>query len=153
MLMPTCRTMSETDGIAMSRCSHITNESAIPFYRTSGNAFRWPISHNRNMANRRGIPKKGPNWFLREWMDTLGVRQRDMIERCDWSKATASQLYNGVQDYSPKVVAEAAAALNVEPWELLMQPDRAMAIRRLQASAQAIVAIAHDVEKRDGTNG
>ena len=83
----------------------------------------------------------------------LHVRQRDMIERCDWSKATASQIYNGVQDYSPKIVAEAAAALNVEPFELLMPPERAMALRRLQASAEQIVQIAHDNELKDGTNG
>ena len=90
-------------------------------------------------------------------MDHLGVRQRDMVERCDWSKATASQIYNGVQDFSPRIVLEAATALNVEPFELLMPPERAMALRRLRASAEEIVTMAHDAEEaaalRDGTNG
>jgi hypothetical protein len=117
-----------------------------------GELTRHPI-HNGSMSNRRGIPKQGSNWFIREWMDMLGVRQRDMVERCDWSKATASQIYNGVQDYSPKIVKEAAQALNVEPWELLMQPERAMAIRRLQASAETIVRVAHEAGERDGTRG
>lgn len=68
-----------------------------------------------------------------------------------------SQLYNGVQDYSPAVVNAAARALGAEPFELLLPPERAMAIRRLMTSARQIVTLAHDAEAaqlvRDGTNG
>jgi len=103
---------------------------------------------------RRGVPKTGPKWFLREWMDMLGVKQADMCRRTGWSKASASQLYNGIQDYSPNIVEAAAIALNVAEYELLMQPERAMAIRRLRESA---ISIAHDADAiddlRDGTNG
>ena len=73
-------------------------------------------------------------------MDTLGVRQTDMQREAGWSKATASQLYTGVQSYSPKVVNEAATALKVLPYELLMRPEDAMALRRLRATAIQIVA-------------
>ena len=73
-------------------------------------------------------------------MDTLGVRQTDMQREAGWSKATASQLYTGVQSYSPKVVKEAATALKVLPYELLMRPEDAMALRRLRATAIQIVA-------------
>ncbi len=90
------------------------------------------------MAQRRGIPKGPVNWFLKEWMDAHGVRQTDMQKLAGWSKATASQLYNGKQDYSPKVVNEAALALQVRPYELLMHPDDAMALRRLRATALTI---------------
>lgn len=76
-------------------------------------------------------------------MDALGVKQAEMARRTDWSKASTSQLYNGVQDYSPKIVNEAAAALNVEPFELLMPYERAMNMRRFMASA---IAIAHSAE-------
>ncbi len=123
---------------AISRRSHMTNPSASNFVRTFGNDFASVFSHNRNMA-RRGIPKGPVNWFLREWMDELGVRQKDMIERAGWSKATASQLYTGVQDYSPKIVNEAAAALNVAPHELLMRPEQAMALRRFRQDALRVV--------------
>jgi transcriptional regulator with XRE-family HTH domain len=88
---------------------------------------------------RRGVPTK-INWFLREWMDALGVTQAEMIRRTDWSKATASQLYNNVQDYSPRLVNEAAKALNLETWELLMRPDRAFAIRKALAEELRLVA-------------
>lgn len=100
------------------------------------------ISHNRNMA-RRGIPKQ-VNWYLREWMEaTEGFRghggQARMMRETGWSKATMSQLYNGKQDYSPKVMIQAAKALHAETWELLMPPERAMAMRRLRADALRIV--------------
>ncbi len=91
---------------------------------------------------RRGIPNQ-INWYLREWMVMLGKSQADMIRLCDWSKATASQLYNNKQDYSPKIVADAAKALNVEPFELLMKPERAMALRRQR---EAAIVLAHDAD-------
>jgi transcriptional regulator with XRE-family HTH domain len=79
-------------------------------------------------------------------MDLLGKSQADMCRLCDWSKATASQLYNNKQDYSPKIVKEAAAALNVEPFELLMKPERAMALRRQR---EAALILAHDADAMD----
>lgn len=50
-----------------------------------------------------------------------------------------SQLYNGTQDFNPDLLETAAKALNAEMWELLMLPERAMAIRRLRESAAQIV--------------
>ena len=126
----------------MPCCSHITNIMASIKVRTM-----------HNMA-RRGIPKGSVHWYIREWMDTLGVRQAEMCRRTGWSKASASQIYNGVQDYSPTIVRQAAIALNVADYELLMKPEEAMAIRRLRASAETIVSIAHENdEPRNGTQG
>ena len=102
---------------------------------------------------RRGVPKGPVSWYLREWMDHLGVKQRDMVERAGWSKATASQLYTGVQDYSPKIVMQASSALNVAPFELMMPPEQAMAIRQFKASAEKIVTIAHDANRTEAMAG
>lgn len=85
-------------------------------------------------------------------MDYYGLKQARMMELTGWSKASTSQIYNGIQDYNPKLVKEAAVALNLQDYELLMHPDKAMALRRLQSSAEQIVQIAHEGE-RDGTNG
>lgn len=85
------------------------------------------------------MPSTGVNWFIRDWMDALGKTQADMVRTAGWSKATANQLYNGKQDYSPKVVNDAAAALHCKPWELLMPYDDAMALRRMRAAALQIV--------------
>jgi transcriptional regulator with XRE-family HTH domain len=93
---------------------------------------------------RRGIPKGQVNWYLREWMEASGLSgrgaQTKMMELTGWSKATMSQLYNGEQDYSPKVVNDAAAALNAEPFELLLPPSRAMALRGMRDNAIKIAA-------------
>jgi transcriptional regulator with XRE-family HTH domain len=102
---------------------------------------------------RRGIPKGRVNWYLREWMDACGLKgrgaQAKMCELTGWSKASMSQLYNGSQDYSPKIITEAARALKIAEYELLMHPDHAMALRRLQTSAQQIVSLAHDADRHD----
>lgn len=84
--------------------------------------------------------------------------QTRLMELTGWSKATMSQLFNGTQDYSPKILAEAALALNAEPYELLMHPERAMAIRQLRSTAAEIVkteARAEDAEdaRRTGAGG
>jgi transcriptional regulator with XRE-family HTH domain len=90
--------------------------------------------------SRRGIPKKGVNWYIREWAAALKMTQTETARRCGWSKASASQIFNGLQDYSPKIVNDVAAAYNCKPWELLMHPDEAFAIRRMRQAALAIVA-------------
>lgn len=89
-------------------------------------------------------------------MEGRGAQTR-MMELTGWSKATMSQLYNGTQDYSPKILAEAAEALNAEPFELLMHPERAMAMRQLRTTAAEIVrsepAPIETPARRTGTEG
>ena len=121
----------------------MTNVNASPFVRTFGGELIFPRSHNRNMA-RRGIPTGPISWYLVEWMDACGLSGRGaqarMSELTGWSKATMSQLFNSTQDYSPKVVTEAARALNVEVYELFMPPARAMHMRRMRETALNIAA-------------
>lgn len=100
---------------------------------------------------RRGVPKAGVRWYLNEWMAARGLEGRGaqsrMMELTGWSKATMSQLFNGTQDYSPKIIEDAAKALGVEEFELLMSPERANALRQLQATAETIVTLAHENEE------
>lgn len=140
--MPIAATSSDVRGVfAMASCSHITNQSTSGYVRTLRADKRVGNSYHANMA-RRGIPKSPPKWFLREWMAACDIKkQTDMMELTGWSKATMSQLYNGKQDYSPKILEEASEALNVEPFELLMLPERAMAMRRFRETAAAIVEL------------
>ena len=135
--MPAALDSSMVPGLDMFSRSHKTNANASDFVRTSANDFSDRYAQSRNMA-RRGIPNQ-VNWYLKEWMDMLGVKQADMIRLTDWSKATMSQLYNNKQDYSPKIVNEASRALKVATYELLMPPERAMALRRLHQDALRIV--------------
>jgi len=157
--MPTLAAKSVYDGFCMSGTFAHPEQKNNPFVRTLRNDTRGDSSHNWNMA-RRGKPD-GINWFLKEWVDYTFPQERGrqaaMMKRTGWSRATMSQLYNNDQDHSPRRVNEAARALHAEPWELLMLPERAMALRKIRASAEEIVHLAHDADekspiKRDGTH-
>jgi len=109
---------------------------------------------------RRGIPKAQPVWYLPEWMDACGIKsQAEMARLAGWSKATMSQLYNQQQDISTPILAAAAEALKVEPFELLMHPERAMAMRKFRETAAIVAGAAPQaepkarVDRKSGTHG
>lgn len=83
---------------------------------------------------------EGPDWFLQEWMRTLRVRQADLVRATDWSESTVNDIYHGRTEYYRALVNTLAGALHIEPFELLMHPDEAMALRRLRDSAFSIAA-------------
>lgn len=136
----------------MATCSHIPNNITSYFVRTSRADNLCCLPYNARMAKRRGTPTGPRRWYLPEWMAAAGIEGRGaqvrMMALTGWSKATMSQLFNGEQDFSPKILEDAAAALNIEPFELLMLPARAMAYRQLQATAATIVEAASVETKR-----
>lgn len=94
------------------------------------------------------------DWFLGDWLRMLGKRQADVVRDLDWNKARVSLMVGGTQQYTRDAVNELAAYLNLRPFELLLHPDEAMALRRLQGAAEQIVAIAHESDDlRNGTTG
>lgn len=83
------------------------------------------------------------DWFLRQWVETLHTTQAELERRTGWDKRKASHLMNGKQPYKRDTVNEAAKALSVEPFELLMHPDDAFALRRLRENAIRIASDSH----------
>lgn len=82
----------------------------------------------------------GHDWYLAEWMAVLQLRQARLSERTGWDKRKTSELVTGKQPYKRDTLNEAALALNIAPYELLMHPDDAMALRRLRDTALRIAA-------------
>ena len=80
------------------------------------------------------------DWYIREWATTLGKRPVDFVRDLEWNKSRVSLLFSGKQPYSPSVLKDVAAYLNLQPFELLMHPDRAMAYRRMSGAAATLVA-------------
>lgn len=80
------------------------------------------------------------DWFLKEWLRYYGKKQADMVRELDWNKAKVSLTASGKQPYDRDDVNQASAYLNIQPYELLMHPDDAMALRRLKRDAARIVA-------------
>lgn len=107
-----------------------------------------PLSYYPNVAN----PPRH-DWYLKAWMASLKVRQRDIMEATGYSKATMSDLTTGKQRYNRDILNEIAAVLHIRPAELLMHPDEAMAIRRVRESAVQIAAEAQSQEPDDAAFG
>lgn len=82
----------------------------------------------------------GPDWYLAEWLGSLGVTQTELSDATGFGKSKVSELVNGKWHYRRAIVNAVAAALNVEPFELLMHPDRAMSYRRQREDAVRLVA-------------
>lgn len=70
-------------------------------------------------------------WFLREWAELVGFTQADAQRVLGWSKAKASDIWNG-QQYTQSIIDELAPELRARPYELLMHPEEAHLIRRLR---------------------
>jgi transcriptional regulator with XRE-family HTH domain len=148
-------------GLSMGVCSHITNNYAIGLVRNPRADMARPFSYNPNMA-KRTAKQQGAPWYLVEWMAKIpaytgwGAHTRFRNET-GWSKATMSQLYNGEQPYNPVILEEAARALHIEAYELLMHPETAMAYRQMRRGAFTIVETDPPAEKVDspstGTHG
>jgi hypothetical protein len=84
------------------------------------------------------------DWYLSEWLKHLGKTQADVVAALDWNKAKVSLTARGMQPYTRDDVNEIARFLHLEPFELLLPPERAMALRQYRASAEQIVTLAHE---------
>lgn len=87
------------------------------------------------------MAKPAHDWHLAEWLAALRKRQADLVRDLDWNKAKASLMVNGKQQYTRDEVNELSAYLNIQPFELLMHPEDAMAYRRLRHAAEVMVQI------------
>ncbi len=73
-------------------------------------------------------------------MAALGISQADLVGKTGLNKTAISLPYNDRQDYSPEVVRDVAAALNIAIYELFMPPQDAMSIRAFHRDAIRVVA-------------
>lgn len=91
-----------------------------------------------------GYPKlmqPGHDWYLKEWLATLGKKQADIVRDLDWNKARVSLMLRGKQPYDRDSLNELAIYLHLQPHELLMHPEDAMALRRLRKDAERFIRI------------
>lgn len=93
------------------------------------------------MPRKRSTPPRelSHHWYLAEWAKMYGKKQADAQRQLGWSKASASTLFRGKQRYTQDLVDEASEWLKIRPYELLLPPEVAMAIRQLRENAATIV--------------
>lgn len=80
------------------------------------------------------------DWFLQAWMNHFGKRQADLAKAMGWSKNRAHFVWHSSQPYRRPEVNRIAKWLGIRPFELLMSPREAMALRGLRQTAAIIVA-------------
>ncbi len=97
---------------------------------------RLPRSDNANMET---SPVK--DWYLKEWLVAAKKKRVDLIRDLGWSKAKASDVWNGKSAYRRELVNEISEWLGIEPHELLMSPRDAQALRALRETARHIVGV------------
>lgn len=103
----------------------------------------------RKSARSDGLRPEQADWYLPEWMRTLKISQAKLAKECDWTPSTMHGIYHGRTSYYRDIVNLIARKLHIQPYELLMPPERAMAFRQFQASAQEVATLAHDADEAD----
>jgi hypothetical protein len=97
--------------------------------------------------------KDTPDWHLQEWLGHVGKRQSSLSNELGWNKQKANYVWHGRTAYRRDLVNEIAAWLAIEPYELLMRPRDALALRRLRETATQIANEQSPPEPRTGTSG
>lgn len=80
------------------------------------------------------------DWHLQEWLTHFGKIQSSLVNELGWDKSKANFVYHGKQQYKRDIVNAIATWLGIQPYELLMPPEQALAIRQLRQTAQAILS-------------
>jgi transcriptional regulator with XRE-family HTH domain len=80
-------------------------------------------------------------WHLKAWLKELGQKQEWVARETGINKATVSLLANDKQPYSQEDITAIAKYLKIAPYELLMHPQDALALRDFRSSAQRVAAL------------
>jgi plasmid maintenance system antidote protein VapI len=115
----------------MAECSDILNTKSSGGVQFLRNAKYHRVSYNLIVLD----------WFLKEWLASTNTTQADLVRLTDYPKAKVSDLVTGKQRYNRDILNDISKALNLNPHELLMHPEDAMALRQLRASARQIVRV------------
>lgn len=102
------------------------------------NDAHWPLRYHGPMPRAKPISIPTHDWYLAQWLSTCGKEQADLEKDLEWNKSKASLMLRGKQRYHRDDINEVAAWLNLQPYELLMHPSDAMAIRQLRIDARRV---------------
>ncbi len=144
---------------ADSECSHVHQRQSSDNPTTESTSYRRilvadskrPLNDNPSMSDKptkrasTPIEQLGHRWYLAEHAELQGKTQADAERALGWPRGKVSALWNCKQRYNQEAVDEVAAWLKLEPYELLMSPDEAHAIKQLRTAARAIANSQHQL--------
>lgn len=93
-----------------------------------------------NGYHRRMAAKPYDDWFLKEWMRSKRMTNKILQENAGWTYRITSQLVNRKTRWNRDHLILAAKILQIRPYELMMHPDDANAIKRFRAEALTVAA-------------
>jgi len=102
------------------------------------------------------MPQSAPplnlGWHLQEWLTVKHKRQADILRDLEWDRARTSRIISGKQPFTRDDVLALAKWLQIEPYELLMPPQRAAQLRAIEQSTIDLAAAiqAHSVVEPPG---
>jgi transcriptional regulator with XRE-family HTH domain len=77
------------------------------------------LTINTPMTFRINRDNKEVFHFIKEWRKALGLTVAQLAKEADLSASMVSQLEGGVANYSQSSLMALAAAMNLQPWQLL----------------------------------
>ena len=98
-------------------------------------------------ADGGGMAENLHDWYLTDWMATLRVRNADIERATGWDRRKVSFLVTGRQMFTRDTLDGIARALHLEPWELLLPPDRARRMRQLEADVDGVILRAAEAKR------
>jgi transcriptional regulator with XRE-family HTH domain len=107
--------------------------------RTQAQSLAWRNEPRERYCYVWGMAPPRHAWHLKAWLKAAEKKQADLERDLGMNKAKASLLARGLQPYDQDDISAIAEYLGIEPFELLMHPSEALAIRRFRASAEQIV--------------
>lgn len=87
-------------------------------------------------------PAAETDWYLQDWLQHFGLKQTWLVTDVGLNKSTANHLFHGHQPYRREHVNRIAGQLGLRPFELLLPPDEAIAIRKYRESVATLAAVA-----------
>lgn len=95
---------------------------------------------NARPGKRASVPPSllSHRWYLPEWGAYFGKIQADAQRELGWPRAKTSDLWNGKQRYTQETVDEVSRWFGIDPFELLMPPAEAVAMRQFRSAARTI---------------
>jgi transcriptional regulator with XRE-family HTH domain len=76
--------------------------------------------------------------YAREWLESVNLKQSDLVRLLGWSKAKANAVWHGEQRLNEDLIDELAPLVHARPFELLMSPADANRFRNLDAALRSI---------------
>lgn len=109
---------------------------------------------DKNRAKAHSMAMRSKRHYFKEWREYRGLTQEQVADRIDYSRNYYSEVEKGKKQFNEEFLYALAHAFSADPWELLRrnplipsndvvdllalidEPDRAAAIRMLEAMAR-----------------